>query len=89
MTAAPTATDFSAPPTLSRGDDMPPTRPHVRATTEAYPARHPHDRAAEAPGGPLPFGLLDLGRQNEERLRADARALRQLLNHPGPPVVRG
>jgi diadenosine tetraphosphate (Ap4A) HIT family hydrolase len=36
-----------------------------------------------APGGPLPFDMLDLGRQNEEQLRADARALRQLLNDPG------
>jgi diadenosine tetraphosphate (Ap4A) HIT family hydrolase len=35
-----------------------------------------------APGGPLPFDVLDLGRQNEERLQADARALRTLLNHP-------
>jgi hypothetical protein len=27
--------------------------------------------------------MLDLGRQNEQQLRADARALRQLLNDPG------
>jgi diadenosine tetraphosphate (Ap4A) HIT family hydrolase len=35
-----------------------------------------------APGGPLPFDMLDLGRQNEEQLQADTRALRQLLNAP-------
>lgn len=68
---------------------MPPTRPHIRATAEAYPARHPHEREAEAPGGPVPFGMLDLGRQNEEQLQADARAPRQLLDCPGRPVVRG
>ncbi|WP_031066084.1 HIT family protein [Streptomyces sp. NRRL F-5527] len=32
-----------------------------------------------APGGPLPFEVLDLGRQDEEQVQADARALRQLL----------
>ncbi|MEV8035011.1 hypothetical protein [Streptomyces sp. NPDC086182] len=47
VTATPTATDFSAPSTLPRGDDVPPTRPHIRATAEAYPARHQHEREAE------------------------------------------
>jgi hypothetical protein len=89
VTAAHTATHFSAPPRPSRGDDVPPTRSHIRATIEAYPARHPHEREAEAPGGPVPFDVLDLERQNEEQLQADARALRQLLNYPGRPVVRG
>jgi diadenosine tetraphosphate (Ap4A) HIT family hydrolase len=42
-----------------------------------------------APGGPLPFDVLDLGRQNEEQLQSDARALRQLLNHSDGPGVRG
>nr|WP_181411621.1 HIT domain-containing protein [Streptomyces sp. FR1] len=32
-----------------------------------------------APGGPLPFEVLDLGRQDEQQVQADARALRQLL----------
>ncbi|GGV08048.1 hypothetical protein GCM10010275_55280 [Streptomyces litmocidini] len=32
-----------------------------------------------APGGPLPFDTLGLGRQAEEQLQADARALRRLL----------
>ncbi|MFF7098132.1 HIT family protein [Streptomyces rubradiris] len=32
-----------------------------------------------APGGPLPFDALNLGRQDEEQLQADARALRRLL----------
>lgn len=40
-----------------------------------------------APGGPLPFEVLDLGRQDEEQLQADARALRQLLNPTGRPGV--
>ncbi|MFI5977702.1 HIT family protein [Streptomyces sp. NPDC051452] len=42
-----------------------------------------------APGGPLPFDALDLGRQDEEQLQADARALRQLLplsGRPGAPL---
>ena len=43
----------------------------------------------QAPGGPVPFDVLDLERQNEKQLQADARALRQLLNYPGRPVVRG
>lgn len=33
---------------LSRGDDMPPTRSHIRTTTEAYLARHPQERDALA-----------------------------------------
>ncbi|MER5402854.1 histidine triad (HIT) protein [Streptomyces sp. NPDC002599] len=41
-----------------------------------------------APGGPLPFEVLDLGRQDEEQLQADARALRQLLNSTGRSGVR-
>ncbi|MFJ8752150.1 HIT family protein [Streptomyces sp. NPDC102441] len=36
-----------------------------------------------APGGPLPFAVLDLGRQNEEQLQSDARGLRDLLGCPG------
>ncbi|MFC8536631.1 HIT family protein [Streptomyces sp. NPDC057249] len=32
-----------------------------------------------AAGGPLSFDVLDLGRQNEEQLQADARGLRRLL----------
>lgn len=44
--------------------------------------------ADPAPGGPLAFDMLDLGRQNEEQLQADARALRQLLTCPGGPGVR-
>ncbi|MER5615400.1 HIT domain-containing protein [Streptomyces sp. NPDC002215] len=36
-----------------------------------------------APGGPLPFEVLDLGRQDEEQVQADARALRQLLADAG------
>ncbi|MFD5514680.1 hypothetical protein [Streptomyces sp. NPDC127066] len=89
VTAPPTATDFSAPPTLSRGEDVPPTRPHIRATTEACPARHPQEREAEVPGGPVPFDALDLGRRNEEQPRADTRAPRQPPHHPGRRVVRG
>ncbi|MCQ9182414.1 histidine triad (HIT) protein [Streptomyces sp. IBSBF 2953] len=41
-----------------------------------------------APGGPPPFDALDLGRQDEEQLQADARALRQLLHSSGRPGVR-
>ncbi|MER5430280.1 hypothetical protein [Streptomyces sp. NPDC002588] len=41
-----------------------------------------------APGGPLPFEVLDLGRQDEEQLQADTRALRQLLNPTGRSGVR-
>lgn len=45
--------------------------------------------ADRAPGGPLPFETLDLGRQDEEQLQADARALRQLLaDADGRPGVR-
>ncbi|MET7684223.1 histidine triad (HIT) protein [Streptomyces sp. NPDC005423] len=40
-----------------------------------------------APGGPLPFDVLDFGRQDEDQLQADARALRQLLDGPGKPEV--
>lgn len=35
-----------------------------------------------APGGPLPFDVLDSGRQDEAQLQADARDLRRMLNHP-------
>lgn len=35
--------------------------------------------ADPVPGGPLPFKALALGRQDEEQLQADARALRQML----------
>ncbi|WP_338900138.1 hypothetical protein WBG99_34430 [Streptomyces sp. TG1A-60] len=41
--------------------------------------------ADPAPGGPLPFVVLDLGRQDEAQLQADARALRRLMNGPGRP----
>nr|WP_024126789.1 HIT domain-containing protein [Streptomyces sp. F2]AHE39526.1 Histidine triad (HIT) protein [Streptomyces sp. F2] len=41
-----------------------------------------------APGGPLPFDVLDRGRQDEEQLQADARALRRLLPPSGRPGVR-
>ncbi|MFE1190040.1 HIT family protein [[Kitasatospora] papulosa] len=41
-----------------------------------------------APGGPLPFEVLYLDRQDEEQLQADARALRQLLNPAGRSGVR-
>jgi diadenosine tetraphosphate (Ap4A) HIT family hydrolase len=33
-----------------------------------------------APGGPLPFAVLDEGRQDEQGLQADSAALRALLN---------
>ena len=32
----------------SRGDDVPPARSHIRATAEAYLARHPHERESLA-----------------------------------------
>ena len=38
-----------------------------------------------APGGPLPIAVLDHGHQDEDRLRADATALRDPL---APPVDR-
>ncbi|WP_329020614.1 HIT family protein [Streptomyces sp. NBC_01601] len=44
--------------------------------------------ADPAPGGPLPFDALDLGRQNEEQVQADARELRQLLRSTGRSGVR-
>lgn len=44
--------------------------------------------ADPAPGGPLPFEVLDLGRQDEEQLQADGRALRLLLPPSGRPGVR-
>lgn len=42
--AAPTAADGPALRMPSRGDDVPLTRSHIRATTEAYLARHPNER---------------------------------------------
>ncbi|MGW3668169.1 NUDIX domain-containing protein [Streptomyces sp. NPDC005141] len=50
VTAAPMATDFSAPLMLSRGDDVPPTRPDICGTAEAYLARHPLEREAKHEG---------------------------------------
>jgi hypothetical protein len=47
VTDAPTATDFSTSPALSRGDDVPPDRPHIRATADASWTPHPHEREAE------------------------------------------
>ncbi|MEU6573533.1 NUDIX domain-containing protein [Streptomyces sp. NPDC046805] len=49
--------------TLSRGDDVPPTRSHIRAATEAYLARHLHER--EALAGLL--ALLDGGDEPTSR----------------------
>ncbi|MFD4525534.1 HIT family protein [Streptomyces sp. NPDC058470] len=40
-----------------------------------------------APGGPLPFDVLDHGRQDEEQLQSDARGLRELLGRTGSSVV--
>lgn len=41
-----------------------------------------------APGAPLPFEALDLGRQDEEQLQADAQELRQLLTSTRSPGAR-
>lgn len=38
-----------------------------------------------APGGPLTFDVLDFGRQDKDRLRAHARAVRRLLSIAGRP----
>ncbi|MGW1163709.1 NUDIX hydrolase [Streptomyces sp. NPDC002513] len=46
--ASPTATHSFHQPTPLRGDDVPLTRSHIRATTEAYLVRHPHERKALA-----------------------------------------
>ncbi|MEV7503195.1 NUDIX domain-containing protein [Streptomyces sp. NPDC093018] len=48
--AAPASPPGSPTPrsALSRGDDVPPTRSHIRTTTEAYLARHPQERDALA-----------------------------------------
>ncbi|MFK0154338.1 NUDIX domain-containing protein [Streptomyces sp. NPDC090493] len=45
---APTARDFPDHPADFRGDDVPPTRSHIRATAEAYLGRHPQEREALA-----------------------------------------
>ncbi|MFD7447004.1 HIT family protein [Streptomyces sp. NPDC059909] len=44
--------------------------------------------ADPAPGRPLPFDVLDRGRQDEDQLQTDVRALRRLLNDPEWPGVR-
>ncbi|WP_406406895.1 histidine triad (HIT) protein [Streptomyces halstedii] len=44
--------------------------------------------ADPASGDPLSFEALDLGRQDEEQLRGDARALRELLISDGRSGVR-
>ncbi|MGW1900301.1 NUDIX domain-containing protein [Streptomyces hirsutus] len=41
---SPMALYFLDRPTHSRGDDVPPTRSHIRATTEGYLARYPEER---------------------------------------------
>lgn len=53
------------------GNAIPHAHFHVTPRREA-----PFD---PAPGGPLPFAVLDHGRQDEALLRRDAEALRQLL----------
>ncbi|MBV9023608.1 MAG: HIT domain-containing protein [Streptomycetaceae bacterium] len=42
-----------------------------------------------APGGPLPFAVLDHGRQDEDQLRTDAAALRGLLGYPAREAGSG
>ena len=44
----------------------------------------PRDADDPAPGRPLPFDLLDEQRQPEDRLQADALALRALVDSPQP-----
>lgn len=46
--ASPTATHSFDRHTPLRGDDVPPTRSHIRTTLEAYLGRHPHEREALA-----------------------------------------
>ncbi|WP_256096149.1 HIT family protein [Streptomyces sp. LUP30] len=60
---------------LLLGNAMPHAHQHVVPRREAG--------ADPAPGGPLPFDVLDFGHHDEDQLQAEARALRQLLNGPG------
>jgi diadenosine tetraphosphate (Ap4A) HIT family hydrolase len=41
-----------------------------------------------APGGPVPFAILDHGRQDEQELQQNAAALRHLLRRPDNPTGR-
>ncbi|MFD8258650.1 histidine triad (HIT) protein [Streptomyces griseoluteus] len=53
-----------------------------RHTPSAQPHLPPVRRSRRpdpAPGGPLPWDVLDGGRQDEENLQADTAALRELL----------
>ncbi|WND40741.1 histidine triad (HIT) protein (plasmid) [Streptomyces sp. BB1-1-1] len=62
---------------LLLGNAIPHAHQHVVPRREAG--------ADPAPGGPLPFDVLDFGRQDEDQLQSDARALRRLMNGPGRP----
>lgn len=67
--AAPTTADVPSPFPPSRGDHVPLTRSHIRATAEAYLARHPHER--ESLAGLL--SLLDAADDPTDRAKRDNR----------------
>jgi hypothetical protein len=58
---------------LTLGNTRPPSAHHIVLRYADDPL----------PGRPVPFDLLDNGRQPEERLRADALALRALVRSSG------
>lgn len=55
----PTTPRFFDHPTLARGDDVPPTRSHIRRTAEAYLERYPDERRSLA-------GLLSVLDSNDD-----------------------
>ena len=59
---------------LLLGNAIPHAHQHVVPRREAG--------ADPAPGRPVPFDVLDFGRQDEDQLQADVRASRQLLKWP-------